>query len=143
VHSGSRQRWLILAAMTGTLSMMMLDATVASVALPSIQRELDLSLTELHWVVNAYLLSLAALVAVGGRLAHMFNRVAVLIAGIILFVVASAACGFADSDAALLAARAVQGIGAAVMIPPTGAIVINTFPLAERRRRWAFMPASR
>jgi EmrB/QacA subfamily drug resistance transporter len=132
VHSDSRQRWLILAAMTGTLSMMMLDATVVSVALPSIQRDLDLSQTELQWVVNAYLLSLAALVAVGGRLADMFNRVPVLIAGIILFVVASAACGFADSDAALLTARAVQGAGAAVMIPPTGAIVINTFPLAER-----------
>jgi MFS family permease len=60
VQSESRRRWLILAAMTGTLSMMMLDATVVSVALPSIQRELDLTQTELQWVVNAYLLSLAA-----------------------------------------------------------------------------------
>ncbi len=143
MHSDSRQRWLILAAMTGTLSMMMLDATVVSVALPSIQRDLDLSQTELQWVVNAYLLSLAALVAVGGRLADMFNRVPVLIAGIILFVVASAACGFADSDAALLTARAVQGAGAAVMIPPTGAIVINTFRWLSGGRRWASMPASR
>jgi EmrB/QacA subfamily drug resistance transporter len=132
VQSESRRRWLILAAMTGTLSMMMLDTTVVSVALPSIQRELDLTQTELQWVVNAYLLSLAALVAVGGRLADLFNRVAVLIAGIALFVLASAACGLADSDAALITARAAQGVGAALMIPPTAAIVINTFPLAER-----------
>jgi MFS family permease len=74
VPGDSRHRWLILAAMTGTLAMMMLDATVVSVALPSIQRDLDLTQTALQWVVNAYLLALAALVAVGGRLADMFNR---------------------------------------------------------------------
>jgi EmrB/QacA subfamily drug resistance transporter len=132
VPAESRHRWLILAAMTGTLAMMMLDATVVSVALPSIQRELDLTQTELQWVVNAYLLALAALVAVGGRLADMFNRVAVLIVGISLFALASAACGLADDELAILLARAVQGAGAALMIPPTGAIVINTFPPEER-----------
>ncbi len=129
--SGGR-RWWILAAMTGTLSMILLDQTVVSVALPTIQRDLDTSQTELQWVVNAYLLSLAALVAVGGRLADMFNRVGVLITGIVLFVCSSAACGLAQSETFLIAARALQGVGAALMLPPTGAIVINTFPLAER-----------
>jgi EmrB/QacA subfamily drug resistance transporter len=129
--SGGR-RWWILAAMTGTLSMILLDQTVVSVALPTIQRDLDTTQTELQWVVNAYLLSLAALVAVGGRLADMFNRVGVLIIGIVLFVGSSAACGLAQSETFLIAARALQGVGAALMLPPTGAIVINTFPLAER-----------
>jgi MFS family permease len=120
--------------MTGTLSMMMLDSTVVSVALPSIQADLDLSQTELQWVVNAYLLALAAFVAVAGRISDMFNRVGVMIAGIAIFVVCSALCGLADSDAWLIGARALQGIGAALMIPPTATIVINTFAPDERGR---------
>ena len=131
---GDARRWWILAAMTGTLSMMMLDSTVVSVALPSIQADLDLSQTELQWVVNAYLLALAAFVAVAGRISDMFNRVGVLIAGVAMFVIFSALCGVADSDAWLIGARALQGIGAALMIPPTATIVINTFAPHERGR---------
>ena len=130
----SSRRWWILAAMTGTLSMMMLDATVVSVALPSIQADLDMGQTELQWVINAYLLALAAFVAVAGRISDMFNRVGVLIAGVALFVVCSALCGLAQSDAWLIAARALQGIGAALMIPPTATIVTNTFGVEERGR---------
>jgi EmrB/QacA subfamily drug resistance transporter len=129
--SGSR-RWWILAAMTGTLSMMMLDSTVVSVALPSIQADLDLSQTELQWVVNAYLLALAAFVAVAGRISDMFNRVRVMIIGIAIFVFFSAACGLAQSDAWLISSRALQGVGAALMIPPTATIVVNTFGVEER-----------
>jgi EmrB/QacA subfamily drug resistance transporter len=129
--SGTR-RWWILAAMTGTLSMMMLDSTVVSVALPSIQADLDLSQTELQWVVNAYLLALAAFVAVAGRISDMFNRVHVTIIGIAIFVFFSAMCGLAQSDAWLISARALQGIGAAIMIPPTATIVVNTFGVDER-----------
>jgi EmrB/QacA subfamily drug resistance transporter len=129
---GGTRRWWILAAMTGTLSMMMLDSTVVSVALPSIQADLDLSQTELQWVVNAYLLALAAFVAVAGRISDMFNRVHVMIAGIAMFVVCSALCGLAQSDAWLIGARALQGIGAALMIPPTATIVVNTFGVDER-----------
>ncbi len=131
---GGTRRWWILAAMTGTLSMMMLDSTVVSVALPSIQADLDLSQTELQWVVNAYLLALAAFVAVAGRISDMFNRVGVMIAGIAIFVTCSALCGLAESDAWLIGARALQGIGAALMIPPTATIVINTFAPEERGR---------
>jgi EmrB/QacA subfamily drug resistance transporter len=131
--SGAR-RWWILAAMTGTLSMMMLDSTVVSVALPSIQADLDLSQTQLQWVINAYLLSLAAFVAVAGRISDMFNRVGVMIAGVVIFVVCSALCGLAESDTWLIGARALQGIGAALMIPPTSTIVINTFAPDERGR---------
>jgi EmrB/QacA subfamily drug resistance transporter len=131
-RDGGTRRWWILAAMTGTLSMMMLDSTVVSVALPSIQADLDLSQTELQWVVNAYLLALAAFVAVAGRISDMFNRVHVMIAGVVLFVVFSAMCGLAQSDAWLISARALQGVGAALMIPPTATIVVNTFGVDER-----------
>ena len=129
---GGARRWWILAAMTGTLSMMMLDSTVVSVALPSIQADLDLSQTELQWVVNAYLLALAAFVAVAGRISDMFNRVRVMILGVAIFVFFSAMCGLAQSDAWLIGSRALQGIGAALMIPPTATIVINTFGVEER-----------
>ncbi len=129
---GGARRWWILAAMTGTLSMMMLDSTVVSVALPSIQADLDLSQTELQWVVNAYLLALAAFVAVAGRISDMFNRVHVMILGVAVFVFFSAMCGLAQSDVWLIGSRALQGVGAALMIPPTATIVVNTFGVEER-----------
>jgi EmrB/QacA subfamily drug resistance transporter len=129
---GPARRWWILAAMTGTLSMMMLDSTVVSVALPSIQADLDLGQTELQWVVNAFLLALAVFVGVAGRISDMFNRVGVLIAGVATFVICSALCGLAPSGAWLIGARALQGIGAALMIPPTATIVVNTFGVDER-----------
>jgi EmrB/QacA subfamily drug resistance transporter len=130
--TGPARRWWILAAMTGTLSMMMLDSTVVSVALPSIQADLDLGQTELQWVVNAFLLALAVFVGVAGRISDMFNRVGVLIAGVGAFVICSALCGLAPSGAWLIGARALQGIGAALMIPPTATIVVNTFGVDER-----------
>jgi EmrB/QacA subfamily drug resistance transporter len=128
------RRWWVLATMTGSLSMVLIDETVVSVALPTIQRDLDTSQTGLQWVVNAYLLALAAFVAVGGRLAEMFGPGRVFRIGAVVFLAASAACGFAPTEAALIAARAVQGVGAALMIPPSGAIVVNAFGVSERGR---------
>ena len=132
--TAANRKWWILATMTGSLSMVLIDETVVSVALPTIQRELDMSQTELQWVVNAYLLALAAFVAVGGRLAEIFGHGRVFKIGAVVFLVASAACGFAESEAFLITARAVQGLGAALMIPPSGAIVINAFSVKERGR---------
>ena len=114
--------------------MVLIDETVVSVALPTIQRDLDMSQTGLQWVVNAYLLALAAFVAVGGRLAEMLGYARVFRAGVVLFLLSSAACGVAQSEAWLLSARAAQGIGAALMIPATGAIVISAFDVRERGR---------
>jgi EmrB/QacA subfamily drug resistance transporter len=130
----ANRSWWVLAGMTGSLSMILLDQTVVSVALPSIQRDLDLSQTQLQWVVNAYLLAIAALVAVGGRLADMFNRVHVFLLGLAIFVVASALCGLADGEAWIMVARGVQGVGAALMIPASAALVINAFPIEGRGR---------
>ncbi len=126
------RKWWILVTMTGTFSMVLIDSTVVSVALPTIQKDLDLGSAELQWIVNAYLLGLACLVAVGGRLADMFGQSRMFKIGIVIFVVASALSGLAQSGEWIISARAVQGVGAALMIPPTMAIVINAFPVKER-----------
>src|SRR3954453_2383511 len=120
--------------MTLVLSMILVDQTVVSVALPTIQRELDVSQTGLQWVVNAYLLAIAAFVAVGGRIGDMFGNDRIFKVGAIVFIASSAVCGLAGSEAILLAARAGEGIGAAMMIPATGTMVINAFEPQERGR---------
>ena len=128
------RKWWVLGTMTLALSMILIDQTVVSVALPTIQRELDVSQTGLQWVVNAYLLAIAAFVAVGGRIGDMFGNDRIFKVGAIVFIASSAVCGLAGSEAILLAARAGEGIGAAMMIPATGAIVINAFEPQERGR---------
>ena len=128
----SNRKWWICGTMTLSLSMILIDQTVVSVALPTIQRELDFSQSALQWVVNAYLLAIAAFVAVGGRLGDIFGNDRTFKLGAAAFVVFSAVCGLADSEAVLLGARALQGIGAALMIPPTGALVLNAFEPQER-----------
>jgi EmrB/QacA subfamily drug resistance transporter len=134
-RAGDSRKWLTLVAMTGALSMILIDATVVSVALPTIQRDLDLSTTSLQWVVNAYLLTLAGFVAVGGRLSDDLGRVRLFIVGVSVFALASAGAGlshFVDSSELLIACRAVQGIGGALMVPSSQAIVTNAFPISER-----------
>jgi len=128
------RRWWILATMTGSLSMILIDQTVVSVALPTMQRDLDLSTTGLQWVINAYLLSIAVFVALGGRAGDLLGHVRIFRAGALLFVLASAACGFAQSETWIIVARTVQGVGAAMMTPSSQAIVTNTFGPSERGR---------
>jgi EmrB/QacA subfamily drug resistance transporter len=120
--------------MTLSLSMILIDQTVVSVALPTIQRDLDVSQTGLQWIVNAYLLAIAAFVAVGGRIGDMYGNDRVFKLGAAVFVASSAVCGLAGTEALLLVARAVEGVGAALMIPATGAIVLNAFEPQERGR---------
>jgi EmrB/QacA subfamily drug resistance transporter len=126
------RRWWALITMTGSLSMILIDQTVVSVALPTMQRDLDLSTTGVQWVVNAYLLSIAVFVALGGRAGDILGNVKVFRAGALLFVLSSAACGFAQSEAWIILARVSQGVGAALMTPSSGAIVINAFGPRER-----------
>src|SRR5215207_3291407 len=96
VMSEQRRKWLVLATMTGALSMILIDQTVVSVALPTIQRDLDMSQTTVQWVVNAYLLAIAGLVAVGGRLGDILGQSRVFRVGALVFVVASGLCGLAQ-----------------------------------------------
>jgi len=120
--------------MTGALSMVLIDEVVVSVALPSIQRELHMSQAGLSLVVNSYLLTLAVLIALAGHLSDRFGHVHALVAGVVVFAVTSAAAGLAPNTTVLLVARAVQGAGAALMLPSSQAIVVSTFSLRERGR---------
>jgi EmrB/QacA subfamily drug resistance transporter len=130
--SSSRSRWWTLSALSAALFMVMLDTTVVTLALPSIQRDLGVGLQELEWIVNAYLLVFAALMLTGGRLADMLGRRRVFLAGLSLFTASSLACGFAGTEGMLIATRALQGVGAALMIPTTLSIVTATFDARER-----------
>ncbi len=129
---GEHRKWWSLAAVTFGLFMIMLDNTVVNVALPSIQRDLGVGLSELQWVVAGYALTFAALMLVGGKLADAYGRRRVFVIGIVVFTLASLACGLADSGTQLIAARVVQGAGGALMNPATLSIIAAAFPARQR-----------
>jgi EmrB/QacA subfamily drug resistance transporter len=138
------RRWWTLAAMCFALFMVMLDNTVTNVALPSIQRTFDASLSSLEWTINAYSLSFAVLLVTGGRLGDIFGRRRVFLIGVVIFAAASATIGLAPSTGWLVASRAVQGMGAALMMPGTLSIITNAFPPTERGKAigtWAGVSA--
>src|SRR5437764_2350106 len=110
----NRNRWFALYVLCGGTLMIVLDTTIVNVALPSIRTDLGFSQTSLAWVVNAYLLTYGGFLLLGGRLGDLFGHRRLFLTGISLFTVASAACGLADSQGLLVAARAVQGLGGAV-----------------------------
>lgn len=137
----SAHRWLVLIAMTGSLSMIMLDQTVVTVALPSMSHDLPLSPTGEQWVVNAYVLAMAALVALGGKLGDRLGGVTTFRYGVAIFFLASLACGLVPhgdfGEPSIIAARAVQGGGAALMVPVSAAIVVSAFSTNDRGRAMA------
>src|ERR671936_152944 len=126
------RKWLTLAALCFALFMIMLDNTVVNLALPSIKRDLGLGVSELEWVVNAYALVFAVLMLTGGKLADQFGRRRIFLIGLVIFTASSLACGLAGSAGLLIGARAVQGIGSAMMMPSTLSIISATFPPKER-----------
>jgi EmrB/QacA subfamily drug resistance transporter len=123
------------------VSMTFIDQTIVSIAAPHIQRELGLTSTGMQWAINAYLLSLAALFAFGGRLADTVGQRKMVVLGVIIFAVASAACGLTPkgsvAEAWIVAFRAVQGAGGAIMFPAALAAVVQTFPLRQRGKALA------
>jgi EmrB/QacA subfamily drug resistance transporter len=127
-----QRKWWTLAAVAFGLFMIMLDNTVVNVALPSIQRDLKVSVASLEWVVNAYFLTFAVLMLTGGKLADMMGRQRIFIFGLVVFTLSSLACGLSTSGEMLIAARAVQGVGAAMMNPATLSIITATFPPRQR-----------
>jgi EmrB/QacA subfamily drug resistance transporter len=122
------RKWWTLAAVAVGLFMIMLDNTVVNVALPSIRKDLGIGISELEWVVNAYALTFGVLLLSGGKLADMLGRRRIFIAGLVIFTASSLWCGLAGGAASLIAARTVQGIGAALMNPATLSIITATFP---------------
>jgi EmrB/QacA subfamily drug resistance transporter len=129
----SSARWALVATILGS-GMAFLDGTVVSVALPVLQKSLNASASQAQWVVEAYLLFLSSLVMVGGSLGDRIGRRRVFLAGVVLFAASSAACGLAPGAGALIVARAVQGIGAALLIPSSLAILGAVFPAEQRGR---------
>jgi EmrB/QacA subfamily drug resistance transporter len=114
--------------------MIMLDNTVVNVALPSIQRDLHASISSLEWTVNAYTLTFAVLLVTGGRMGDIFGRRTMFLFGVVLFALSSAFIGFAPTQEVLVIGRAVQGVGAAFMMPGTLSIISDAFPPQERGR---------
>ncbi|HEX3795511.1 MAG TPA: MFS transporter [Acidimicrobiales bacterium] len=139
--TGVEGRNWVLAAMIFAVSMTFIDQTIVSIAVPNIQRELGLTSTGVQWMVNGYLLSLAALFALGGRLSDIFGHRRMCVLGVIVFAAASALCGLTPTGSAaegwIVAFRVVQGAGGALMFPAALAIVVNTFPLRERGKALA------
>jgi EmrB/QacA subfamily drug resistance transporter len=121
------KRWLTLVAVVFAVFMTTLDNTVVNVALPAIQQDLHAGLSGLAWVVNGYVLSFAVLLLTGGRIADSFGRRRAFLAGLAVFTAASVGAGLASSAGLLIAARVVQGAGAALMTPPTLAIISASF----------------
>ena len=138
------RKWWTLGAMCFALFMIMLDNTVVNVALPSIQRDLDASISGLEWTVNGYTLSFAVLLATGGRLGDIFGRRRMFIGGVIVFTLSSATAGLAPDTLSLVLSRVAQGVGAAFMMPGTLSIITDAFPAEERGKAigtWAGVSA--
>src|SRR4051794_17383206 len=125
------RRMVLMACILGS-GIVFLDGTVTNVALPAIQRDLGAGLAAQQWIVEAYLLTLSSLLLVGGSLDDIFERRTVFAVGVAGFGVTSLACAVAPSVEALIAARALQGVFGALLVPSTLAIIIATFPPEER-----------
>ncbi len=129
----SARQWTLVATIIGS-SLTFIDATVVNVALPALQADLHATITDLQWVIEAYALFLGSLILVGGSMGDQFGRRRIFLGGVLLFTLASVACGVASSTRALIVARAIQGAGAAFLVPGSLAIISATFDDGERGR---------
>jgi EmrB/QacA subfamily drug resistance transporter len=136
MNMSKRKLWTLI-AMTCSLSMILIDQTIVAVTLPKLQDTFSMSNDSVQWVLNAYILSLAVMVAAGGRLGDIFGRVKIFNLGAVVFAFSSVGCGFAISGDMLILFRVLQGVGAALMQPASMAIVNNTFEFHERGRAMA------
>ena len=140
----AREKVIVLLTMCFALAMAMLDNTVVNVALPTISRELDAGVSGLQWIVDGYVLAFASLLLTGGIAGDRYGRKKMFLVGLVVFTTASALCGLSQSIGQLIAARALQGVGAAFLMPGTLSIITVTFPPHERARAiglWAGMSA--
>src|SRR5262245_47367902 len=132
-RSQTRGRWILAATILAS-SMAFIDGTVVNVALPALQTNLNATAADVQWVIESYALLLSALLLVGGSLGDHYGRRRVFVLGVVIFAVASGLCGFAGTIHQLIAARAVQGFGAALLVPGSLAIISNSFSEQERGR---------
>ncbi len=131
--AGGHGVWVLAATILGS-SLAFIDGTVVNVALPALQASLGATLADVQWVVESYALTLAALLLTGGSLGDLRGRRKVFAAGVVVFAAASAWCGLSRTITELIAARAVQGVGAALLVPGSLALISASFPPAERGR---------
>ena len=129
------KRWIALIVLCTGVLMIVLDSTIVNVALPSIRADLAFSETSLVWVVNAYLLTYGGFLLLGGRLGDLFGQRRLLLLGLVAFTVASLACGLARSQVTLICARAVQGLGGAVVSSSALSLIMNLFPEPDERTK--------
>ena len=128
-------RWKALAVVCAAFFMTILDVSIVNVALPSVGRSLHFSRDDLQWVITAYAITFGGFLLLGGRAADLFGRRRVFVAGVVVFTVASFVCGLASSEAMLVGARAVQGLGAAIISPAALSIIITTFDEGPERNK--------
>ena len=133
VPTSGNTNWTLAATILGS-SMAFIDGTVVNVALPALQTALHATVSDIQWVVEVYALLLASLLLVGGSLGDRYGRRRIFICGVLLFAVSSMGCGFAPSISLLLLARGVQGVGAAMLVPGSLALISASFPASERGR---------
>src|SRR5918996_3407228 len=126
-------KWILFTTVLGS-SMALLDSTVVNVALPRIGRDLDADLAALQWTVNAYMLTLAGLILLGGSLGDRYGRRKVFVIGVLWFAAASLLCGIAPNAGVLVAARALQGVGGALLTPGSLALIQASFHPDDRGR---------
>ncbi|MET7452752.1 MFS transporter [Streptomyces sp. NPDC005574] len=131
--ASSQGKWILLTTVLGS-SMATLDSTVVNVALPRIGRDLDANLAALQWTVNAYMLTLAGLILLGGSLGDRYGRRKIFVIGVVWFAAASLLCGLAPSAGVLIAARALQGVGGALLTPGSLALIQASFHPDDRSR---------
>src|SRR4051795_9443946 len=131
---GSR-RWKLLAVLCAVYFMVILDAAIVRVAIPSIEQDLHMSSEGLQWVANAYMLTFGALLLLGGRIADLVGRRRLFLGGLAVFTLASLLCGLAPSGGTLIAFRAIQGLGAAAMTPAALSTLMTTFPEGAERNK--------
>lgn len=129
----ANRKWVLIAAILAS-ALGFIDGTIVAIALPAMRESLGASLGQAQWISNAYMLTLSALILVGGAMGDRFGVARIFGGGIALFVAASAACALAPTPGTLIAARAVQGVGAAFMVPGSMAIIARAYPRAERGR---------
>jgi EmrB/QacA subfamily drug resistance transporter len=134
VRYGTRQGWWVIAATALGSGIAFLDGTVVNVALPAIGRDLGSSITGLQWTADAYLITLSALLLLGGSLGDHFGRRSMFVAGLVGFTAASLLCGVAPTSGFLIGARAIQGVGGALLVPGSLAIIAATFHPDDRGR---------
>src|ERR1051325_6468547 len=135
VQTAGRRRWGVLAIVGAAFFMTVLDVAIVNVAIPSIQRDLHVAETTVQWVLIAYAITFGGFLLLGGRMADLYGRKRIFLVGLVLFPLASLVCGLANSAGVLIASRAVQGLGAAIISPAALSIVTTTFEEGAERNK--------